>query len=476
MIWFVLFAGVFWLLITSRYPRQGVWFLLLWVPVQGWFQLNVFNDSSATVLIYEYLIIGLYLVFGVRALRTPQQYGPPAVVRFAIPFVAWTLLLLPYSLVSSGPILSLLALRTYVLPLPLVWIGYRTFVGRDQLESIAWLLMLQLVLIGGITASQMIGISSVGGAIFEVPTGYGVAGVIRPPGTFSSPGHLGMYILFSVPFAFGLLGLRVPLWKRAGFVAGLGGATIALFANTQRATIVLLAVTLPLIAVLARRRKAMSGLAIAIVIMAAASLLGNRVAGGAIQQRIESIGFDLNNTLVLNPTERIANALETPLFGTGIGTAAPGASRLLPRTAMGAQQTFRSLITGESFMAALVYHGGVPALVLFYLFIGALLVEGLRSVRACRKTDMGVLAAGLVCFQVAIVLQSWAYDPLHYPPSRVFFWFWSGVLISLPRIATVRTTASTPARPVIPVRRLVRRPIASPPAAAANSVPRSLNR
>jgi hypothetical protein len=468
VIWLVFFAAVAWLLITSRYSRQGVWFLLLWVPVQGWFQLNVFNDSSATVLIYEYLIIGIYIVFGVRALRAPQQYGPPAVVRFAIPFVAWTLLLVPSSLVSSGPILTLLALRTYLLPLPLVWIGYRTFVGRDQLETIAWLLMLQLVVIGGVAASQMIGISSVGGAIFEVPTGFGVAGVIRPPGTFSSPGHLGMYILFSVPFAFGLLALSAPLWMRAGFVAGLVGATIALFANTQRATIVLLAVTLPLIAVLARRRKAMSGMAIAIVIMAAASVIGNRIVGEAIQQRIDTIAFDFNNTLVLNPTERLVDALRTPVFGTGIGTAAPGASRLQPRNAMGSQQTLRTLITGESFMAALIYHGGVPALIFFYLFLGALMLEGLQSVRACRKTDMAVLTAGLLCFQVAIVIQSWAYDPLHYPPSRVLFWFWSGVLISLPRIATVRTAAAVPQRPAVPVRRLVRPQVALPSAVAAN--------
>ena len=472
MIWLVASAALLWLAFAARYPREAVWFLLLWVPVQGWFQLNVFNDSSATVLIYEYLIIGIYLVFTVRALRAPQQYGPPAVVQFGLPFVVWTLLLLPSSLLSSGPILSLLAIRTYLLPLPLVWIGYRTFVGRDQLERIAWLLMLQLVVIGVVTASQMIGFSSVGGAIFEVPTGFGVAGVIRPPGTFSSPGHLGMYILFSVCFAFGLLGLSVPLWKRAGFVAGLGGATVALFANTQRATIVLLAVTLPLIALLARRRKAMSGIVIAVLIMAAAGLVGNRVGGGAIQERIDSIAFDLNNTLVLNPSERMRDALETALFGTGIGTAAPGASRLQPQTAMGVEQALKTLITGESFMAALVYHGGVPALMLFYLFVGALIREGLRSVRACRKTDMGVLAAGLVCFQVAIVIQSWAYDPLHYPPSRVVFWFWSGVLISLPRLATMRVPVAVSHRPTVPVRRLVRPQLATTSATAANRVRR----
>jgi hypothetical protein len=468
VIWLVSLAALAWLVWAARYPRQAVWVLLLWVPVQGWFQLNLFNDSSATVLIYEYLIIGLYLVFGVRALQAPAQYGPPAVVRFAVPFIAWTLLLAPFGMASSSPILSVLALRTYLLPLPLVWVGYRTFVRRDQLESITWLLMVQLVLIGAVAASQMIGMSSVGGAVFEVPTGFGVAGVIRPPGTFSSPGHLGMYILFSVLVAFGLLGLNVPIWKRAGFVAGLGGATVALFANTQRSTIVLLAVMLPLIAVLARRRKAMARIAIAMVIMMAAGVIGNRVAGGAIQERINSIALDLNNTVVLNPIERFLDAMETPVFGTGIGTAAPGASRLLPRTAMGTQQTLRTLISGESFMAALVYHGGVPALVFFYVFVGALILEGLRSVRVCRQTDMGLLAAGVVCFQLAIVLQSWAYDPLHYPPSRVLFWFWSGVLISLPRLATMRPTAAVPRPAAVPVRRLVRPQMATRSAAATN--------
>ena len=214
----------------------------------------------------------------------------------------------------------------------------------------------------------------------------------------------------------------------------------------------------------------MSGIAIAILIMAAASVVGNRVAGGAIQERVDSIAFDLNTTLILNPTERLVDALQTPFVGTGIGTAAPGAGRLQPQSSMGVQQALKTLITGESFMAALIYHGGVPSLVFFYLFIGALLLEGLRSVSVCRKTDMAVLAAALVCFQVAIVLQSWAYDPLHYPPSRVLFWFWSGVLISLPRIATVRRPAAVPQRPVVPVRRLVRPHMGSPSAVASNRV------
>src|SRR5688500_13031643 len=65
---FIILLGVIWLAVAARFPRHAVWFVVLWVPVQGWFQLNVFNVSTATVLLYEFQIVGIYLVFFARAL------------------------------------------------------------------------------------------------------------------------------------------------------------------------------------------------------------------------------------------------------------------------------------------------------------------------------------------------------------------------------------------------------------------------
>ena len=100
-----------------------------------------------------------------------------------------------------------------------------------------------------------------------------------------------------------------------------------------------------------------------------------------------------------------------------------------------AARSLDSIKPSESFVAALVYQSGLPGLFLFYGFMVAILFQGLNAMRRCRNTDMHLLAACIVGFEIAMFLQSWAYDPLHFPPSRVFYWFWAGVLLSLPTLA-----------------------------------------
>src|SRR5688500_1189010 len=103
------------------------------------------------------------------------------------------------SLSEDGLLLPMLGLRIELLPLPLVWTGYRSFTGRKGLESVATILMLRTVLSAVVAAAQLSGESSASGTVFRVPLGYSLAGVIRPPGTFSWSGHYGMFLLFAVP-------------------------------------------------------------------------------------------------------------------------------------------------------------------------------------------------------------------------------------------------------------------------------------
>ena len=438
----VILIAVAWLAIAARYPRHAVWLLLLWVPVQGWFQLNLFEDSTATVLLYEFQIVGIYAVFLARALRDPRAYGPPRVFWLALPFVVWAGLLVPSSVAQNGLLLTVLGLRTYLLPLPLLWIGYRSFTGRAGFENVVVILMAETVLSAAVAATQLASLSSVGGAVFDVPTGYSIAGVIRPPGTFSWSGHYGMFLLFAVPFAIGLLGMNVTVWKRLSFFLGLIGAIVGLMVNTQRAAIVILAVILPFIVVLAGRRQALLRMAIAAGIIFVGGMIGMRVAGGVFQERMDSIGYDLNNTLVVIPLDRISDALETPMFGGGLGIASPGSGRLVPASGMGtALRPLDSIKPSESFVAALIYQTGLPGLLFFFGFMGAILVHTMRAMRRCKNTDLHLLAACIVGFEIAMFLQSWAYDPLHFPPSRIFYWFWAGVLLSLPELARRATVA-----------------------------------
>jgi hypothetical protein len=453
-------AGI-WLLFAFRFPQHATWLLLLWIPVQGWFQLNVFGNSSAAVLLYELQAIGLYLVFAARALRSPEHFGPPPFLRFAVPFAVWVLLLVPQSVSANGWLSTLLGIRADLLPIPLLWIGYHAFRTRRQLENVSALLMLQMVPIATVAASQLLRVSSASGAIFEVPTGYVYAGVLRPPGTFSFAGHFGIYVLFAILFALGLLGMQVTFWRRTCFAAGLMGAIVGLIVNTQRSSIVLLVLAVPLTVILARRPQDIIRIAVAFFVILAGGVIGSQLAGEAFSQRVETIRMDLNMTVIENPIARMTDALRMPVWGGGLGIAAPGAVHLLAEPAMGwapEQEPRGSIKPAESFMAALVYQTGVPGLILFYTLIAAVMYRSRQALRACRATDCSLLAAAIFSYQVAILLLSWAYDPLHYLPSRVLFWVWSGVLLALPKLATRAVVPERPVlpRPIVATRRLAR--------------------
>ena len=457
-------VSAIWLVAAWRYPRHAVGFLLLWIPVQGWFQLTLFNDSSLTILIYEAQIIGIYLIFGLRALNDPARFGPPPAMWLALPFTIWALVLTPWSLANNGAIATVVGLRTLLLPLPLVWIGYRAFDDVQQLKSVGKLLMLELPLIAWVAATQFLGFVDPLRAVLNIPLGSMlVGGVIRPPGTFSAPGHLGMYVIFAVLLAIGLLGTKVTTRTTAIYAAGLVSATVALMVNTQRAAMVLLALTVPMTFLLAKKLRHVNGAMAIVIVLGVGGVIGSQVAGGAFLVRLQSISFEANSTVRAVPLERMRNALKSPLIGGGLGSASPGAGRLALFLGSESRTSQVQANPAESFMASLVFELGVPGLFLFYLFLAALLRAGFQSVRACRQTDLALLAAALFGFQVAILLMSWTYDPLHYPPSRVLFWVWAGVLLRLPHLAmsVSRGGEIAMSRPVSGHRQFARSPIPS---------------
>lgn len=429
-----------WLLIASFYPRQLMWFVLLWVPAQGWFQINVFGDSSATVLVYELQISAIYLVFLVRAVRFPRDYLPPRVMAMALPFVMWTLLMIPHSLEHSSAFLTGIGLRSYLFPLPLVWVGYHAFRSRRELEAVGMLLSLESAAVGLIAALQFANLVTPEGSILEVPAGFTSAGVLRPPGTFSSPGHLGMYVLAMIPLGIGFLGFKANRWKNSCYMLGLWGAALSLIVNSQRSAVVLLLVCLPLLALLTRSARAFKGVLVAIGMASIGVVVGLSVVGDAFSERIRSITDDAAYTLRIAPIERMAEALENPLAGGGLGTASPGTSRL----------ELESINSAESYGAALVYELGLPGLMLFALFLASLLKAGYHALSRCRGQDMELLAAAILVYELAICLESWSYDPLHYPPSRVLFWVWAGVLLSLPCLSRQTEPSRAPALVVLP--------------------------
>jgi hypothetical protein len=441
-------------------PRLLAWALLLWIPIMGWVQLNLFNDSSVTVLLYEALVLAIYAAFAVKASRSPETFGAPPILWRAAPFIVWCLLLIPSSLFANGPVVTLIGLRTYLFPIGLVWVGYRAFENRRQLEWVCGLVMLQLPLIGAITASQVLGLTAITGSgmvATDVPVGFLIAGVIRPPGTFSAPGHLGNYLLFAIPFAVGLIGMRTRMSRRALFIAGLVGALAALVANTQRTTMTFLILMIPLMILMVRRAHQASGALLGIGVLVVGLAVGNEIVRMMFFDRFATIQDDFVPTVIENPMRAMDQALRSAVFGSGLGVASPGAARLI--TPQGIQQTDAADLidptapAAEQFVAAVVQQTGVLGMILFAYFVWRLMREGWQAFRAAQKSDLAMLAAAILVYEIATCLQSWPYSPLHYPPARVVFWFWGGALLALPRLAQQGARQPTMALPhVLPAR------------------------
>ena len=132
----VIGISIAWLVLAIRDGRLAVWLLLLWIPIQGRVQLNIFLDSSATVLIDEFLIIGIYVAFGIRAVRSPAP-RPAAAGEVRRPLHRMDTPPGPDGHRNERPAPHAGRLVLDVLPLPLIWIGYRAFETRRELENLS---------------------------------------------------------------------------------------------------------------------------------------------------------------------------------------------------------------------------------------------------------------------------------------------------------------------------------------------------
>jgi hypothetical protein len=223
------------------------------------------------------------------------------------------------------------------------------------------------------------------------------------------------------------------------FVAGLVGGLVGLVANTQRTTMTFLLLMIPAMILMVRRARQTSGVLLGVGVLVLGLAVGNELVRFIFLDRFASIQDDFVPTLIENPTRAMEQALRSAVIGAGLGVASPGASRLI--TPQGISQTAAADLVdpfapaAEQFIAAVVAQTGILGMALLAYFIWALMRAGWHAFRSARQSDVAMLAAAILLYEIATCLQSWPYSPLHYPPARVLFWFWAGVLLALPRLA-----------------------------------------
>jgi hypothetical protein len=365
-----------------------------------------------------------------------------------LPAVAFTLCLGAYLALSADVLAALVAVKQRLFYVPLVAIGALFIRTRKDLERLFVPLAVCAVAVSAFGIYLYVvgreGLEALGasyfGDVYTAWSGPDSEPYWRVPGTFTSPGQYGAYLLFSGLVAIALM-MNTGSSRRTRLLAGtaVGMTLLAILVSGSRTPLVLLAGAVALLVLLSRAvtRLTAVGLVTIVVLAYAFSFLGpgvrERFASIAAYEHVERFQRTYFGQLFL------PDLLEEPL-GAGLGTATIGARHV---------SEFRDVELVESYLGILAVESGIPGVATFLWLAVALGAAVLRQRRAMRGAADGVLWHALAVYALFTLLILPVSTVIDHAPSNLYFWFSLGALLrtaDLARAGAARPVRSVPGR------------------------------
>ena len=86
----------------------------------------------------------------------------------------------------------------------------------------------------------------------------------------------------------------------------------------------------------------------------------------------------------------------------------------------------------ENYYAKTVYELGILGLVILIALFGAILSDGIATLRCAASREQRIIAGSLVAFVIVVSLNSFKGWALDLDPLNVYFWVYAGMLARLP--------------------------------------------
>jgi hypothetical protein len=427
-------------LATVGHWRWAIFGLLLFLPFDALPGL-LLRESGWPALIKDAIFLapgylGVALSVTTRQERIEWRLSP-ALVFGLVGFCSIVLFQTAHE-IGASPAIAAIGLKTWLLYLPLVLVGQQLFRSVGQLRrSLRILLLIALVpAVVGIAEAILVytGHSSVvndlyGSLASDVTQGFATVGlgsdltVKRIPSTFTFVTQYYLFLLAMVPVACTIwLSDNDRRWRLFG---GFAVALIALagVSSGARGFLVWFPIELGLILALSGNRARrmlvwIYGTAGVLIVMLSSLLSG-------VAQFLISLATDyLFGVSIREISAAIGSA---GLLGAGAGTQT-GAIRYVQGPSVG--------VGVEGWYAKVLYELGLPGLI-FVLFLFSVVLVALWSARQqLRFEPLGVLSGAILAASLTTMVNIVKGPYVDLDPLSVYFWFFIGLGLALPRLAT----------------------------------------
>lgn len=442
------------LVLCYRYPRQGLWAFLIYLPFAGTISYWVGNDHFIFHLakdgFYIPALIGLIVELRKKKLPfiVPPQLRIPLLILFTIALV--TLFAVNgvqqrHATIDNQPFaVGLFGLKVLLGYIPLITCAYYLIETRKEVKFLTRLQVVLIIICCILGLIQFILIITgycadnsglpehlllranvqrkclVGGALGYFPS----ENFIRLPGTFVAPWHWSWFLVSSTFFCFATAFSDPKLkWRLTG-LAALSLVMLNAIICGQRTALLAVPSIIILLLVVTSHISRLKRLLVIFVGMATLILATSVFAPEVMSERVDSFIGRWNAdppAVFLTKQTNWSLKAHRGFLGNGLGQATT-AARGLGKT---------RLI--EAYYPKLYYEIGPFGVAAFLFLVTTITILGFKSYH--QLIDHNLWGYGIT-FWIFIVLIS--YNPYWYPldtdPVAVYYWFIVGVLFKLPKI------------------------------------------
>jgi hypothetical protein len=425
--------------------RASVYAFAVYVIVEG-FLINYFYGMPELNLLKDIYVVSLFTVLTVSTV--PRGVFPVPRTIWMVPFVMFAVLYTAEVLNPHLPniMVGLVGLRVSLLYSLLVPVGYWFFDSRDRVLRYFLFMTLLAIPVAAFGIFQYV----VGASwLTSLSPGFAralfYAGGSTRPGvfyfrtlsTFVQTGGFSIYLCFMMMVAvaqFNMPSLRNQRWWVAGsFMLSF----LALLTTGGRAPLVMLLVGLGLLLTMQGRLAKL----LPIVALTASLFIGAVIVlGPQVAQRFSTL-LNLEEVQARNLPLMygwLYESMHADPAGLGAGYASVASRH--------AGETPLNYTVVENTFARIRFETGIAGLILYVIFILALVRECIRSPQNTRDRELSWLVSACSAFLLVNIFLSLPWGtPFDISPTNVYLWFFLGFMARAPKLALAQAPEAQPA-------------------------------